>query len=224
MKHNIRDSKGRFVKSLKDFNTFRDAEWGDNINLRLVDWKWVRFFLIALALFVFAVVTIGNAKASSTDNAVVLPAGSKCACECKVSPTPIPKPTKAVLPTTGSVTVKQIQAFLKKRNSPMVSDAIHFVEAGKKYGIDPRLMVAIATQESNVGKFMCAKYNPFGIKKKGKCVAYNSFKDVIYYEAWLLGEYKKGGKVTVEQIAKRYNPSGWEPWSKKVGIIMSQIK
>ena len=45
-----------------------------------------------------------------------------------------------------------IENYLRHYQSPLVSYVDNFVEAGKRYHIKPQLVVAIAQQESNLGK------------------------------------------------------------------------
>ena len=45
-----------------------------------------------------------------------------------------------------------LDAFLRKRGSPLAGQGATFVSAGKRYGVDPYLMVAIAGAESSFGK------------------------------------------------------------------------
>ena len=55
----------------------------------------------------------------------------------------------------------QIDAYLQKRGSPMAGQGMSFLRAGRKYGVDPRLLVGIATIESGAGENMKLQYNPF---------------------------------------------------------------
>lgn len=51
------------------------------------------------------------------------------------------------------ITPDRIRRFLDRYASPMAPYARRIVAAGKRYGVDPRLIVAIAGTESSFGKF-----------------------------------------------------------------------
>jgi hypothetical protein len=79
--------------------------------------------------------------------------------------------------------------FTKRDNSPLAGYGLAMVEAADYYGIDWRLLPAIATIESNGGKMMCntkkAEHNPFGY---GGCtIRFNDFNHAIDIVAKNLG-------------------------------------
>jgi len=154
-------------------------------------------------------------------------------CKCTISPTPTP--TKAILatPTPKAKVVKkdtrggEIYNYLNHYNSPMKNYYSTFVVQADKYGVNPKLLVALAVVESSAGKNNCGKNNAFSIMqwdKKGKrsCRNFQSYDHAIAYTAWLMGEYKKGGKVTVEQIGARYNPNS-KKWIVDIKSVMGKI-
>jgi hypothetical protein len=59
------------------------------------------------------------------------------------------------------VTAKQIDAYLRKQGSPLAGQGQRFVNAGKRHGFDPLLLVAISGAESSFGK-NAKNFNPFG--------------------------------------------------------------
>jgi len=59
-------------------------------------------------------------------------------------------------------TPQQIDSFLKQKGSPMAGMGAVFVGAGKKYGVDPALAVAISGIESSFGKHTFKPYNAWG--------------------------------------------------------------
>ena len=62
-----------------------------------------------------------------------------------------------------------IDGFFKKRGMPMEGTGKTFVLVAEKYGLDWRLLPAIAVRESSGGKQACG-YNPFGW---GSCKLHN---------------------------------------------------
>jgi len=89
---------------------------------------------------------------------------------------------QAVFPETGVIVplIKVensipviIKEYLNRYNSPLFPYSDNIVEAGRQYGVDPRLIVAIAQQESNLGKKSppdCFNAWGWGIHERGtKC-------------------------------------------------------
>jgi hypothetical protein len=56
----------------------------------------------------------------------------------------------------------QIDEFLKKQSSPLAGLGNVFAAAGQKYGVDPRLVVAISGAESSFGKHLFGANNGWG--------------------------------------------------------------
>lgn len=57
----------------------------------------------------------------------------------------------------------QIERLLKEKQSPLLPYLDSFVTAGERYGVDPRVLVSIANNESSLGKrYPEDSYNPFG--------------------------------------------------------------
>ncbi len=84
---------------------------------------------------------------------------------------------------TQTQRAQKIDAFFTSReNSPLAGYGIYFVQAADKYGIDWKLLPAIATIESNGGKQACKKngvptYNGFGWKGCGS--VFSSYQEAI---------------------------------------------
>lgn len=70
-----------------------------------------------------------------------------------------------------------IDSFFKDRSMPMAGTGMTFVLVAEKYGLDYRLLPAIAVRESSGGKAACG-HNPFGW---GSCKMHNfdSYEDAI---------------------------------------------
>jgi len=57
----------------------------------------------------------------------------------------------------------QIQRLLQEKQSPLLPYVNEFVSAGEQYGVDPRILPAIAGVESSYGKsYPPQSFNPFG--------------------------------------------------------------
>lgn len=59
------------------------------------------------------------------------------------------------------ITAGRIEAFLKRQRSPMAAYATTIVASGIRYGVDPRVIVAISGVESTFGRF-ANHYNAWG--------------------------------------------------------------
>ncbi len=103
--------------------------------------------------------------------------------------------------------------FAKRDNSPLAGYGLTMVKAADHYGIDWRLLPAIATIESNGGHMMCksatGKNNPFGY---GSCkIRFESIEEAIDVVAKSIGghnpktaRYYKGKDIG--EIIDTYNP------------------
>ncbi len=81
-----------------------------------------------------------------------------------------------------------------------------FVNAGKKYGIDPLFLAAIAAQESGWGEHDHGRNNIFGISSGAK--SFSSVAECIDYTARLLrNNYVNQGLDTPAKIQPKYCPS-----------------
>lgn len=84
-----------------------------------------------------------------------------------------------------------------------------FIEAGKKYGVDPLFLAALTIHESGNGKsrFSREYNNTCGLLFKDKPRKFKSVKECIFFCAERLHKYyHKEGKVTVTQVGLKYCP------------------
>ncbi|WP_404335946.1 glucosaminidase domain-containing protein [Planococcus rifietoensis] len=104
--------------------------------------------------------------------------------------------------------------FLKldgQLNGKLSGSAVHFIEAGKKYDIDPNLLSAIAVHETGNGSSRAAneKNNIAGMMGKNGLRSYESVADSIYDMARNLRQnYLNQGKESIAQIGAKYAPVG----------------
>lgn len=124
-----------------------------------------------------------------------------------------------------------IAKFLERHNSPMVPYDYYgkkLVEIADTYNLDFRLLPAIAMQESNLCKqtHSDAPHNclGFGIHEKGTL-------DFESYEAGferagreLRAFYINQGRITPEQIMKKYTPSSDGSWASSVNQWMAEMR
>ena len=119
-----------------------------------------------------------------------------------------------------------VKDFFKQYHSDLLPYADEVISSADKYGLDFRLIPAIAMQESGgcknapKGSYNCWG---FGIYAK-KVTKFNN-----YYEAidtvtkTLAKQYKANGLETPEQIMTRYTPGSNGSWAKGVNQFMNQL-
>ncbi len=124
-----------------------------------------------------------------------------------------------------------IAKFLERYNSPMKPYDFYgkkIVEIADRYGIDFRLLPAIAMQESG----LCKNQNPnaphnclgFGIHKSGT-LDFDSYEDGFERAGReLKAYYIDRGLVTVEQIESKYTPSSNGSWASSVNQWMAEMR
>ena len=117
--------------------------------------------------------------------------------------------------------VANLKRFIRKYNpnSPLYELADYIVKISDKYGLDYRLLVAIAMQESNLCKKIPENsYNCWGWGIYGdKITRFSSYKEAIEKVAKGLKEkYVDRGHYTIYTIMKRYNPSSKGSWGDAV--------
>jgi len=121
----------------------------------------------------------------------------------------------------------QIDNYLAGRGSPMAGRGQSFVRAGRKYGVDPRLLVGIATIESGAGQHQRLQNNPFnwGVHR-GQ--TYESYDDAINDVArGLRRNYLDSGLTTPQQIVSKYAPGSdgndEGNWASVVSGVMAKL-
>lgn len=120
-----------------------------------------------------------------------------------------------------------IRQYLEKYHSPLSPYADYIFSVSQKYNLDYRLVVAIAQQESNLGKKIPpGTYNAWGwgIHSQGT-LGFSSWEEGIEAVARGLREdYLDKGFVSLEQIAARYAPPSQEAWAFGVGQFMREME
>ena len=118
-----------------------------------------------------------------------------------------------------------IDNFLKKRGSPMAGMGSVFVAAGKRYGIDPRLVVSISGIESSFGKKIYGSHNAWGW---GPGKPFSSWEEGINTVSQGLARgYISKGLRTPQQIVKKYAPGSdgndEGNWAKTVAQFLNEL-
>lgn len=121
-----------------------------------------------------------------------------------------------------------IDLYLAKYNSPMQGYGKFIVEMSEKYNVDPYLFIAIAQQESNLGKKMpsddCHNCWGFGIHSRGT-LCFSSWEEGI--ETVLKGlseKYIGKGLTNPEDIMPIYTPLSNGSWSFGVNQFMQELQ
>ncbi len=133
---------------------------------------------------------------------------------------------------TGDVTesdgrVEKIRQFFAKYNSPLEPYAQDVLDAAEQYGLDYRLIPAIAMQESGLCKVTpIDSYNCWGFGIYGKTVTrFSDYKEGIYTVTKALAtRYKGKGLVTPEEIMTMYTPSSNGSWAFSVRHFMEKLQ
>lgn len=120
--------------------------------------------------------------------------------------------------------IRQYLAFYK---SPLLPFSDFIVATADKYGLDFRLITAIAQQESNLCKIIPPEsYNcwGWGIHSRGS-LGFTSYEEGIEtVSKGLRDEYLNKGYLTVEEIMSKYTPLSNGSWAKGVSQFMSEME
>lgn len=131
--------------------------------------------------------------------------------------------------------VAQLRRFLTRRKSPLAPYAATIVAAGRKYGVDPRLIVAIAGAETTfatnpaAGRDITTGHNPFGM---GPHIQYPSWEAGIEAATRNLRKnYLDQGLGSVVAIRNKWAPLGAandptglnSAWVKNVSGVLEQL-
>jgi hypothetical protein len=143
----------------------------------------------------------------------------------------------AALPTADNLFYSQIdqtdsrtelvRQFFKKYRSPLEPYAEDVVTIADKYGLDFKLIPAIAMQESNLclkapaNSFNCWGFGIYG----GKVTRFDSYTQGIEAVTKTLAtKYKADGLETPEEIMARYTPNSKGSWAQGVNQFMAELQ
>jgi len=121
-----------------------------------------------------------------------------------------------------------IRQYFERYNSPLVGMENYMVEKADEYGLDYRLIPAIAQQESNLCKIIPPNtYNcwGWGIHSKGT-LGFESYEEaIIAVMSGLKSEYIDKGLTTPDTIWKKYTPGSPDgAWAKGVNQFMAAMQ
>jgi hypothetical protein len=122
---------------------------------------------------------------------------------------------------------EKIRQFFERYGSPLEPYAGDVVDAADEYGLDYRLIPAIAMQESNLCKKIPeGSNNCWGFGIYGKTVTrFPDYKEAIYTVTKTLAtKYKTRGLVTPNEIMTMYTPTSNGSWAYSVNHFMAQLQ
>ena len=120
-----------------------------------------------------------------------------------------------------------VRQFFARYNSPLEEYAPDIIASSKRYDLDFRILPAIAMQESTLCKKVIAdSYNCWGWGiYGGKVTKFDNYPHAIEtITKGLSTKYRDRGLITIDEIAKLYNPSNTNYWVENVSYIMDELK
>jgi hypothetical protein len=190
----------------------------------LIVWFGFSIFIIYAALFIFPNLTrldglnflVSRSSKNVYNDQIIVPGESKRHSLVLA----------AVKASDGRVAV--VDKFLSKYGSPMTGHGKDFVAAADYYGLDWRLLPAIAFQESNLGKKIPKNsYNPFGwamYTSKDYGVHFQDWSEAIFtVSAGIKKNYFDHGFTTPETIAVKYTKNANPSWVFAVKSAMQEL-
>jgi len=120
-----------------------------------------------------------------------------------------------------------IRQYLAKYNSPLEPYADFIFQISQKYNLDYRLLVAIAQQESNLGKKIPANsYNAWGwgVHSRGTLGFSNWEEAIETVGRGLREDYLDQGLVTPEQMMTKYTPLSNGSWAFGIRQFMGEME
>ena len=144
--------------------------------------------------------------------------------------TALPEETAAVAPTirVADSTPVIIEKYLRRYNSPLLLHIGQIVESARKYKVNPRLIVAIAQQESNLGKKSpedCYNAWGWGIHERGtKC--FSSWDEAIEVVTRGISQSycSKGLCDDPCVMMKKYTPKSNGSWCAGVNQFLNEME
>ncbi|MCS7093381.1 MAG: hypothetical protein NZL96_03080 [Patescibacteria group bacterium] len=127
----------------------------------------------------------------------------------------------------GDSRVANLKSFFRKYQSPLYDYAEKIIEASDKYGLDYRLLPAIAMQESNLCKYIPENsYNCWGWGIYGtQVIRFKSYEEAIETVArGIKRDYIDKGLITATAIMKKYTPRSRGSWAYGVNSFMRMLE
>ena len=139
---------------------------------------------------------------------------------------PVASGTLKINIVSQDIRLVAVKAFFKKYHSDLLPYADEVINSADKYGLDFRLIPAIAMQESGgCKKAPKDSYNcwGFGIYAKKVTKFSNYYEAIDTVTKTLAKQYKANGLETPEQIMTKYTPSSNGSWARGVNQFMNQL-
>ncbi|HEX7042023.1 MAG TPA: hypothetical protein VF189_02135 [Patescibacteria group bacterium] len=184
----------------------------------------VSFFLITPALLAFSLALLSV----SSNHPLASVLGIKSEDVQSVAYAALPS-VQNVMDASASLQDKRVgdlQSFFTTYHSPLLLYSQEIVTKADEYGIDYRLLPAIAMQESGLCKKALSKapYNCWGFGIYGKKItSFSSYDEAIDTITRYFANKKENGVSTLEEIGKIYNPGNTNNWIENVTTIIGQI-
>lgn len=123
--------------------------------------------------------------------------------------------------------IELIRQFFARYDSPLEPYAKNVIDAADNYGLDFRLIPAIAMQESNLCKKVPAdSHNCWGFGIYGdKITKFDNYPQAIdTVTKTLAKQYKAKGLDTPEEIMSKYTPSSNGSWARSVTYFINVLR
>jgi hypothetical protein len=128
--------------------------------------------------------------------------------------------------TLSDKRVANLSDYLTSYHSSLAGYSSLIVNKADQYGIDYRLLPAIAMQETGLCKKVLASahYNCWGYGVWGKRVtSFNSYEEAIDTISHYFANRKEKGIESLDEIGKIYNPGNTNHWKENVAFVMNQL-
>lgn len=120
-----------------------------------------------------------------------------------------------------------VKRYLEKYNSPLAEFSELIFDVSQRYGLDYRMIVAIAQQESNLCKkspVNCFNCWGAGIHSRGTMCFDDYPQGIEWMAKYLKEEYLDKGRQTVDQIMEKYCPLSNGSWAFGVKQFMAEME
>lgn len=100
----------------------------------------------------------------------------------------------------------ELRAYLRSKGSPLADQVDHLVDSGRRWNVDPRLLVAISGGESSFGRRNFQPYNAWGWMSGDSYGSWAASIDAV--AKGLRTYYLDKGLTSLVAIQRKYAPLG----------------
>jgi hypothetical protein len=114
-----------------------------------------------------------------------------------------------------SPSATQIDAYLRRKSSPLYGTGQALYTLANQYSVDPRLIVAISGAETTFGLHVCAENNSWNWFYRGSCPLspFESYAEGLeHVTKFMRRSYINKGYTTIPLIRMKYCTGGCENW------------